>query len=313
MAFLDNSGDIILDAVLTDLGRKTLSKGDGSFQITKFALGDEEIDYALYNASHASGSSYYDIQILQTPVLEAFTNNASSMKSNLVSYASLNLLYLPVIKLNQTSTSTKMHVSGTFMVAVDQATEGSNSTDGTMPNAVAYNSNVAVQGFIMGESLNGGTHIRLDQGLDTTEISPSQGLSADLVEDAYIIQIDNRLGRIVTEDGVRISPDYLDDDNIAFYTVDRADGVVDNGVNTNDPSQTIAGPRGTMFKFKIASSLDLMTSTYLFTQLGGTTTMINNGGTSQNVRYIDALVRATGVKTGYSIDIPVRYIKTIVS
>ena len=81
MAFLDNSGDIILDAVLTDLGRKTLSKGDGSFKITKFALGDEEIDYSLYNASHASGSSYYDIQILQTPVLEAFTNNASSMKS----------------------------------------------------------------------------------------------------------------------------------------------------------------------------------------------------------------------------------------
>ena len=28
MAFLDNSGDIILDAVLTDHGRKVLSKGD---------------------------------------------------------------------------------------------------------------------------------------------------------------------------------------------------------------------------------------------------------------------------------------------
>ena len=42
MAFLDNSGDIILDAVLTDHGRKILSRGDGSFQITKFALGDEE-------------------------------------------------------------------------------------------------------------------------------------------------------------------------------------------------------------------------------------------------------------------------------
>ena len=42
MAFLDNSGDIILDAVLTDHGRMVLAKGDGSFQITKFALGDEE-------------------------------------------------------------------------------------------------------------------------------------------------------------------------------------------------------------------------------------------------------------------------------
>ena len=35
MAFLDNSGDIILDAVLTDLGRQRLAKGDGSFKITK--------------------------------------------------------------------------------------------------------------------------------------------------------------------------------------------------------------------------------------------------------------------------------------
>ena len=37
MAFLDNSGDIILDAVLTDTGRKNLSKGDGRFKVAKFA------------------------------------------------------------------------------------------------------------------------------------------------------------------------------------------------------------------------------------------------------------------------------------
>ena len=64
MAFLDNSGDIILDEVLTDHGRKQLSRGDGSFQITKFALGDEEIDYSLYNKTHPSGSAYYDLEIL---------------------------------------------------------------------------------------------------------------------------------------------------------------------------------------------------------------------------------------------------------
>ena len=38
MAFLDNSGDIILDAVLTDTGRFRLAKGDGSFRISKFAI-----------------------------------------------------------------------------------------------------------------------------------------------------------------------------------------------------------------------------------------------------------------------------------
>ena len=98
MAFLDNSGDIILDAVLTDTGRQRLARGDGSFRISKFALGDDEIDYGLYNKLHASGSAYYDLEILQTPVLEAFTNNMSSMKSKLMSISRTNLLYMPILK-----------------------------------------------------------------------------------------------------------------------------------------------------------------------------------------------------------------------
>ncbi len=39
MGFLQNDGDIILDAVLTDTGRMRLAKGDGSFKISKFGLG----------------------------------------------------------------------------------------------------------------------------------------------------------------------------------------------------------------------------------------------------------------------------------
>ena len=49
MAFLDNSGDIILDAVLTDAGRKRLARGE--FSITKFAFSDEEINYTIFNLS----------------------------------------------------------------------------------------------------------------------------------------------------------------------------------------------------------------------------------------------------------------------
>ena len=49
MGFLDNSGDIILDAVLTDAGRFRLAQGDGTFNIVKFALADDEINYSLYN------------------------------------------------------------------------------------------------------------------------------------------------------------------------------------------------------------------------------------------------------------------------
>ena len=91
MAFLDNSGDIILDAVLTDTGRKRLSKGDGSFRITKFAFGDDEINYELYEKNHASGSAYFDLEILQVPVLEAFTDNAASCKNKLLSFDNLDI------------------------------------------------------------------------------------------------------------------------------------------------------------------------------------------------------------------------------
>jgi len=101
MAFLDNSGDIILDAVLTDTGRLRLAQGDGKFKISKFALGDDEINYALYDKNNANGSAYYDLQVLQTPVLEAFTNNTSNLKTKLVTMSRTNVLYMPILKLNK--------------------------------------------------------------------------------------------------------------------------------------------------------------------------------------------------------------------
>ena len=84
MAFLDNSGDIILDAVLTDLGRERMAAGNGSFRIVKFGLGDDEINYGTYDLSHPSGSAYYDLEIMQTPIFEATTAiNSNIKRSNL--------------------------------------------------------------------------------------------------------------------------------------------------------------------------------------------------------------------------------------
>ena len=56
------------------------------FTSQSLLLADDEIDYGLYRnansleGTHPSGSAYYDLNILQTPVLEAFTNNPSTMK-----------------------------------------------------------------------------------------------------------------------------------------------------------------------------------------------------------------------------------------
>jgi hypothetical protein len=230
---------------------RLLSKGDGSFRITKFALGDEEINYSLYNPNQSSGSAYYDLEILQTPVLESFTNNGSSMKTKLVSMSNTNLLYLPILKLNQNLTNTKTHVSGAFMVAVDRSTEGTDAAGTT--SAVGYVGSDQVQGILFGESFEDSNYIRVDQGLDTTEISPKQRSSiSDMMENTYIIQIDNRLGFITDIAGTRVAADYIDDDNIAFYTVDSSDNIVsDNLDDSNSTTQAIAGPRGTIVSLKL--------------------------------------------------------------
>ena len=53
MGFLDNTS-ITVDAILTKTGRERLSQG--TFQITKFSLSDEEIDYTLYDTTHPNGT-----------------------------------------------------------------------------------------------------------------------------------------------------------------------------------------------------------------------------------------------------------------
>ena len=92
--------------------------------------------------------------------------------------------------------------------------------------------------------------------------------------------------------------------------MDLGDGTVSPITNrTNSVKQVIAGPRGTKVEFKIAASVELNTSAFLFTRLGGTKTMDNRGGGQTEVHYIDSMVRVTGVKTGYSRDIPIRFVK----
>ena len=82
MGYLNNQV-VTVDAILTKKGRELLAKNDGSFQITQFALADDEIDYTLYNPNHASGSAYYGEAIENMPLLEAFPDESQIMKYKL--------------------------------------------------------------------------------------------------------------------------------------------------------------------------------------------------------------------------------------
>jgi len=77
-----NSTYVTVDAILTKKGREMLAKGN--FNITQFALSDDEIDYTLYNPSHPSGSAFYGEAIEAMPILEAFPDETQIMKYKLV-------------------------------------------------------------------------------------------------------------------------------------------------------------------------------------------------------------------------------------
>ena len=82
MAYLDNS-TITVDAILTKKGREKLASGEG-LNITKFALGDDEIDYTLYEPAHPKGSAYYDAAIKAIPITEASPDETQTLKYKLV-------------------------------------------------------------------------------------------------------------------------------------------------------------------------------------------------------------------------------------
>jgi len=316
MAFLDNAGDIILDAVLTDTGRMRLAKGDGSFRVAKFAFGDDEINYGLYDLNNVSGSAYYDLTILQSPIFEAFTNNTSVMKSKLLTIARNDLLYLPVLKLNT--------LTGVGQTAdVSAATLTDNGTAGIYVVAADETAFAGTSGLLRGNDSGyvDSKAIVIDQGLD----SNAEGLEPlrpanPLTETQYIVEMDNRLATLVSPNNAEAEVSFIDDDQVASYFVSLEGGeegldsgyfytIQQNPARTANEVSPLAGRPGLRFKFKLKASQNLQSSNYLFDTIGATGTNIN--GITGSSRYIDSTIRLTGFTTGYRVDIPVRFVKAV--
>jgi hypothetical protein len=83
MSYLNNSS-ITVDAILTKKGRELLAQGRNAFNITKFALADDEIDYDLWNPSHPGGTDYYGATIENLPILQAVPDETQALKYKLI-------------------------------------------------------------------------------------------------------------------------------------------------------------------------------------------------------------------------------------
>tara|TARA_R110000824_G_scaffold257403_1_gene446360 strand:+ start:1926 stop:2948 length:1023 start_codon:yes stop_codon:yes gene_type:complete len=336
MAFLDNSGDIILDAVLTDSGRKRMARGN--FKIVKFALGDDEIDYGLYNKNHPSGSAYYDLEVLQTPILEAFTQANASLNYGLVSYARNDLLYLPTIVLNTKNTASGMSnvvvkhpTKNVIFLSNDNKTNSTSKVTGDMLYEDISNrdnilsSNSTDDKFIFIETGLNGT----DAPLSTSSNQNTYLLSVGLNDNKFAVQCDKRFigsvlgatpGALFTL-GAKGTPTLsmplasktatTSAKGIKNFKEVLIEGITSRlypsttGDDTTSTYSSISGARGafTGLNFEVNPNI----SQNDFSKFGRTAYALFD--TSNLYDYIDTIVYVRGINTNIVLQLPIRIIQ----
>tara|TARA_B100000497_G_C7679205_1_gene410775 strand:- start:798 stop:1436 length:639 start_codon:yes stop_codon:yes gene_type:complete len=101
MGYLNNSS-VTVDAILTLKGRELLAKGGNEFNITQFALGDDEIDYGLWNTDHPLGTSYYGTIIENMPITEAIPDETQALRYKLITLPK-QTVNIPIISVGNTA------------------------------------------------------------------------------------------------------------------------------------------------------------------------------------------------------------------
>jgi len=342
MAFLDNSGDIILDAVLTDLGRKRMA--EGNFKITQFALGDDEIDYSLYNKDHASGSAYYDLEILQTPIFEAFTRTNANINYGLVSLGGRpDLFYLPTLKFNdfQRSEMNNVTFSGSLinLAVVDDGRTTSTVTALNGANALG----ASPRSLLISDSVTS-RYVLYETGISSSNGDPDRNetnrnsylVSTGLLDSDFSVSFDKRFIASVypMTPGSKFSYGGADSSdvkaNITFArTPQGATSIsttglnnyrtvtlpaIDNNIKKNNSNNDlnysiINGPRGRVLAFTLGVTPEM---------LGGTTpanyslygkTAQSPFSDSRTYDYVDTIVYIQGNTTGVTAQLVVRVIR----
>ena len=329
MAFLDNSGDIILDAVLTETGRRRMAQGN--FRIVKFGMGDDEIDYSLYDKNHASGSAYYDLEILQTPVFEAFTQVNAGINYGLLATTALDLLYLPIIKVNEKTAygDNIAKTSGLYYVA---DTSGDNGT-----NRITNKLSDASVNYLEGTA-TGNKYILMETGLDsgfgtvpvgTAENRESYIVANNLNDSSFTVFVDNRFFTSVQgiaaassvnntggSDGTDLNYNItltagtptslsLGIENYSGYKINGiANMITYNTINTDQDTSVIGGPRSAMTAIGLVVKAGISAEYTLYGSTSNTTRL-----SGQTVDYVDTMVYVQGNTSGAILTIPCTIIR----
>ena len=110
MGLLDND-TVIVDAILTKLGRQKLANGQ-PLGITQYAFGDTGIDYTLYNPNHPNGSSDYGSAITSLPMLEAVPDDNVFLRFKLYGEGERNVQNFSFITVTSGTSVTISKIAG---------------------------------------------------------------------------------------------------------------------------------------------------------------------------------------------------------
>lgn len=114
MGFQNKAGSIIIDATLTDVGRRYMAQG--KMEITKFSLGDDEIDYGI-----GVIDGEYSISSVP-PTLEAPVESTAAITHGLVDYGRNDLLLLPFYRVNNKIPGAISRLNDVYYLSVNEET-----------------------------------------------------------------------------------------------------------------------------------------------------------------------------------------------
>jgi hypothetical protein len=327
MAFQDSAGGIVLDAVLTDIGRKR--KAQGNFKVTHYGLGDDEIDYTFSGSSNGSWAITASV-----PILEAFAGQQANIKYGLLNLPRNDIYYMPQLSVNTLTTgSVNSHSSGScYYLAVNYETSKKLKSD-IGDKYYLQNDSVSTNVLLIESGISTDTEpIERDQAAQDRYIR-----SAGLYDQHYFVYCDSRfvdhiytnapdayykndaLNKMYTNmiPLVRIVKNSLDKASLyheSYACTGMINEIYNHGNGGDELLSSLKGPRATALavNFKLndkvvnASGSTADDRFRVFGKLNQ-----NIFGTGNNYDYIETNIMIAGASSKKQLVVPLRIVRSV--
>lgn len=340
MGFQDNAGGIVLDAALTDIGRKRMAQGN--FRVDKFALGDDEIDYSLYVPAIGTASEDFS-KLDAAPIMEAFGGQNSNINYGLQNFIREDILHLPSLSINTIiDESATPHTDEFYYFAVNTET------------ARKLEAELGGRNYVLENNTIEKTKIIIESGIDCdsgeiypTTINKERYIAQMGLYDKYFIAYcdDRFVDKLLTspedsifkndiadnlymnfeplQETIKVSLPAIDDNHSSYRIAATDNGVIDYSIedieggtptitHTGENYSSIFGPRSGIFatNFKVLNEMTSDSNNepdYRYTKFGTTSNALFGG--SDLYDFIDTTIYIQALSSDARISIPIRIVR----